>query len=171
MAERQIKPLSVNSFAVKISVNDVVLDKFFSKCSAIKKTYNSSTYSDGTSNTLYSLPGSIQYDDVTLSKPLIEDDGGLIKALLAANTKPNGFVTVDIQAVYRDGYFQQDIGANTTLKYCTVKSVSLSEIDTAGDGVSMLEVVLSPGHVLGNGGKKFWQEAGGEDITTSQVTN
>jgi hypothetical protein len=168
MAERQIKPLSVNSFAVKISVGGTVLDKFFSKCSTVKKTYNSSTYSDGQSNILYTLPGAVQYDDVTLSKPFTEEDGNLVREINAANTKPNEYVTVDIQAVYRDGYFQQDIGATITLKYCTVKSVQFPEIDTTGDGVAMLEIVLSPGYVVGTGGKNFWQEPGGtETVTTS----
>jgi len=158
MAERQKKPFSVNNFAVKITIGTTTVDAFFSKCSQIKKNRGSSPYSDGQTNIVYQLPGSVSYEDVTLSKAFTEDDDALMSQLLAGNTKANEYITVDIQPVYRDGYFTEAIGGSIQLKYCTVKSISLPEIDTAGDAVAMTEVVLSPGYVTSSGRKQFWKE-------------
>jgi hypothetical protein len=158
MAERQKKPLSVNSFSVKITIGTEAVTSFFSKCSSVEKTYNTGSYSDGESNIVYELPTSVKYSDLTLGKVFTEDDDALMQKLLSANNKVDQYVSVDIQPVYRDAYSTTAIGGTITAKYCTVKSVKLPEIDTSGDGVAMLEFVLSPGYVTSDGSKQFWKE-------------
>jgi hypothetical protein len=166
-AQRQKKPLSVNSFSVKVTIGTQTLESYFSKCSSIKKTYNTGTYSDGQSNIVYTLPSSVQYDDITLSKPLTVGDETLVSSMLQANSPKleaenagTEYVTVDIQPMYRDGYLQQAIGGSIHAKYCVVKSVQFPEIDTAGDGVAMVEFVLSPGYIASEGSTQFWSEPG-----------
>lgn len=158
MAERQKKPLSANSFAVKITDGTTNLNKYFSKCSGVSKEYNTGTYSDGQTNIVYTLPTSVRFPDITLSKPFVEDDGDIITLLNKVNSSPSTYITVNIQAVYRDGYFQTDIGGGVDVKFCTVKSIKFPEIDTAGDSVAMLEIVLSPGFISPSGSKGLWQE-------------
>jgi hypothetical protein len=158
MAERQKKPLSVNSFSVKITIGTEAIASFFSKCSSVEKTYNTGTYSDGQSNIVYELPSSVKYSDLTLGKVFTEDDDVLMQKLLAANNKVDQYVSVDIQPVYRDGYSTTAIGGSITAKYCTLKSCKLPEIDTAGDAAAMIEFVLSPGFVTSDGTKQFWKE-------------
>jgi hypothetical protein len=158
MAERQKKPLSVNSFSVKITVGTATINAFFSKCSGLEKTYNTGNYSDGQSNVVYKLPGSVEYSNVTLSKAFTEDDDAIVTALLAANSSNTDFITVDIQPVYRDGYYTKAIGGSVSAKYCTLASLKFPDIDTSGSDAAMLEFVLSPGYVDSAGTKQFWKE-------------
>lgn len=154
---KQTKPLSTNSFIVKITAGTTTVNKFFTKCSSIEQTNNTSPYSDGETNIIYELPTSIKYSDLTLSKPLKEDDDTLIATLLSANDKPDSFISVDIQPCYRNGFSVTTIGGSISAQYCIVKSVKFPEIDTGGEDVAMLEVTLAPGYVTSAGSKQFWK--------------
>jgi hypothetical protein len=159
-ATRQKQPFSVNNYAVTMNIGRNTALSYWSKCSKIEKTYETSDYSDGQTNIIYKLPGAIRYSDVTLGKTFTEDDENLFAGLLQANGDRQ-FVEVFIQPMYRDGYYTKNIGGVIILQFCVVMSASLiNEIDTGGNAPTMIEVVLSPGYITSQGSVNWWTESG-----------
>ncbi len=161
---RTKQPFSVNGFSCQINIGSTIDTTFWTKVSAIKKNYGSSTYSDGQTNIKYTLPGSITYENVTISRPFTEDDDVLVGSLIQMNARGN-FADVFIQPMYRDGFYSAPIGGQVILKSCSLVSFQmLDQIDTVGDDVAMTEVVLAPGWITSNGSKKWWAEIDGASI-------
>lgn len=157
------RPFNINSFAVNLTIGSFLDARYWHKCSKIEKTYNTSEYSDGQSNVIYTLPGAIKYSEVTLSKTFAPGDEELVNRLIAVNSDPISYVTVYIQPMYRDGYYNVPQGGKILLEYCTVARVTpINEIDTIGSNAAMFECVLNPGSIRSDGGNiKWWSEPAG----------
>jgi hypothetical protein len=163
---RQKQPFSVNSYGVTLNIGSAINSSYWSKCSKIEKTYETSDYSDGQTNIIYKLPGGVRFTDITLSKPFTEDDAELFTELLKVNSERK-FIEAFIQPMYRDGYYSQNIGGVVIAQFCVVVSASLiSEIDTGGNSPTMLETVLSPGYISSQGSTIWWREPDLQTITT-----
>ncbi|QVQ57017.1 tail tube protein [Anabaena phage Elbi] len=154
------RPFSINSFAVNLTIGSYLDVRYWSKCSKIEKTYNTSEYSDGQSNVVYTLNGSIKYSEVTLGKVFMPGDEELSNRLIAVNSNPIEYVSVYIQPMYRDGYYNVPQGGKIILEYCTVGRITpISEIDTIGSNPAMFECVLHPSRIKSDGGNiNWWKE-------------
>ncbi|AND75585.1 tail tube protein [Nostoc phage A1] len=151
------RPFSINSFAVNLNIGNFVDARYWSKCSKIEKTYNTGEYSDGQSNIIYTLPGAIKYPEVVLSKAFSPGDEELINRLIAVNSDPIAWVTVFIQPMYRDGYYNVPQGGKIILEFCTVaRATPINEIDTIGSNAAMFECALNPSRIRSDGGNINW---------------
>lgn len=151
------KPFSINGYQISITIGTEVFPNFWTKMTKVEKTYGTSEYSDGQSNVIFNLPGAVKYTDVTISKPFAPGDERLINGLIRVNSTAQDFVTVSIQPMYRDGYYNIPQGGQIILEFCTVgRTTAISEIDTGGSGVSMVEAQLYPGGIKSSGGSVAW---------------
>jgi hypothetical protein len=135
----RLKPLTQSEYLVTIA--DVT--GYFTECSGLEETFETSEFSDGLSKRLRKVRGISQIEDVELTKPFDPEIDGAILELCQEYCELERELTVTIQPIKRCGEIRQYGNKKMTLLGCKLIGVKGFEVDTTSNDVSTLTITLS----------------------------